>query len=146
MRGAAGKNNSVIVFKKLRSLDVFADVYVGFKFNALFFHNVDFAVNNTFFKLHIGNTVHKQSAHTVASFKYGYRVTPEVKLVSCGKSGRTRTDDGNLFACANLWRLGAGIALNIRILYNAVFVGFNGYRVSVCSAGAGFFTKRRANS
>jgi hypothetical protein len=56
-------------------------------------------------KLHVGDTIHEETAWAVSAFEKRDEVTGFVELIRGGETGRARTDDGDFLAGALFWRL-----------------------------------------
>ena len=104
------------------------------------------AVNNPLFEFHIRNAVHKEASDTVRSLIYSNTVSAHIKKVRCCKSGRSRTYDGNFFACTDCRNFRFNITVFKSIFYNCFLVLFRAYGVAVKSACTGLLAKCRADS
>ena len=143
---ATGEDHTVVFLHQICCLNVFSDICVDNKLHALFFHNLLLAVNNPLLQLHVRNTVHQKASDMIISLIYRNGMTAAVKLIGCCQSGRTGTDDCNLFAGSSLWRLRPHQVVGITVLDDRILICLAGNRCIVQTTGAGCLTECRAYS
>jgi len=56
-------------------------------------------------KLHVGDTIHEETAWAVSALEKRDEVPRFVELIRRGEAGRARTDDGDFLTGALFWRL-----------------------------------------
>ena len=142
MGRAAGENDRVVFRKNVLRRDVRADIHARAEGYAFLTHDGNSSLDDAFFQLHVGNAVHQQTAHAVASFKHRDGMSSVIELVGCRESRRTRADDRDLLAGSHLRRLRLRPAFRISSLHNGVFVCPHGYSIAFRAAGTRFFAKR----
>ena len=106
---AQKKKKSEKVDKRYKAkvrVGIAADIRARHKGNALFFHDFPFSVHNLLFQLHIGYSVHQQSADTIRALKNRDGMSSLVQLVGCCQTGGTAAHNGNILSRTHFGRVG----------------------------------------
>ena len=96
--------------------------HTRYAYNTLGSHEVYPPLNNRFVKLHaklvlttlesvngyhlLGDPIHQKATHPVITIVYSHEMTSLVQLVSAGEACRARSNNGDLLACTERWRVG----------------------------------------
>ena len=99
-----------------------------------------------FFQLHIRNTIHQKSAHTVIALVNRYQMSSVIQLIGNCQTGRTGTDDCHLFTGAYFWRICFCISFFVCIFNDSVLIITNSNRIIMQSTGTCCLAKRRADT
>ena len=98
------------------------------------------------FQLHVGNSVHEQSAHTVAALVNSDRMSSAVQLIGCCQTGRSASDDCYFLPATDLRWSCMGIAHLICIFNNSQLITFGSYRITIQITGTGSLAESRTHT
>ena len=101
----AAQHDRVKVFHQLLGRNIDADFDATFEDDAFGLHQLNATRDDLLLKLHVGDTIHEETAWAVSALEERDEVTRFVELIRGGETGRARTDDGDFLAGALFWRL-----------------------------------------
>ncbi len=142
---SAAEHDGVEIAAKIGHLDVAADIGVGNKIDSLFLHDLHSAIDEAFFKLEVGDSVHQQSADAVGPFKNRDGMPGLVELRRARQPRRAGADDGDLFPRAFFRRLGFDPSLLERVFDDAQLDVLDRDGFIVDAQHAGFLARGGAN-
>ena len=142
--GPAGQDDAVKFLPYFVDPVIPAHIRSRHKGDAFLLHHIHFAVNNPFFQLHVGYSVHQQAAHTIVPLKYSDTVPPFIQLVRSSQACGTGSDNRHLFAGADGGRIWEGISAVVCLFDDGPLIFLHGHRIPVQAAGTGRLAGGRA--
>ena len=99
--GPAAQHDRVELLAQIGPGQVAANLDAGMKLDAGAAHQVDAAIHQMFFQLHVGDAVHQQPADAVGAFVHRDQVAGAVELIGARQSRRPRSDHRHPLAGAH---------------------------------------------
>ena len=132
--GTAAKNDRVVFFTQIGNLQVFSDIDAGPENDAFRLHQLLPARDHALVQLHVGNTVHEQTADPVFPFINGNGMPPFAKGIRRGQAGRAAADHRDFSAAFPDRRLSFHPSLPVSGLNQIQLIIPDCYRVIVLTA------------
>ena len=142
---ATAQYNRIILPHELLRIQIPANVHPSLKYNPLCSHQIQPALHNGFFQLHVGDPIHEQAARPILPFKYGDRMPPSAELICTGQPRRAGSHHCHTLSRTILWYMWSDQSALPGILNDTKFVLLDGHRISGESTGTGCLTQRGAH-
>ena len=127
-------------------VDVFADVHIGSKLDALLGHEVHASLHHLFRELHRRYAVPEQATYGIVSLEHGHQVTHSVELMSGGQASGSRANDGHSFASSLFGYFGLHPALLKRVVNDGALDVLDGDGLFVDAEHARALAGRRTHA
>jgi hypothetical protein len=146
--GTGGNDDSVVAGTKglERNLAVWTNSSAGNELDTFGSHEINAALDNLLIELHIGDTIHEKTTHTISTLVDSDTVASTVKLVSSGETSRTRSNNGNGLAGASLGRTRDHPAHLESTINDSTLDGLDTNGIFVDTQNTGAFARGRADT